>query len=427
MARILGAYADPSGANVPVGDGISIMGSHRLVVSLVDSADPAITYNDFLDNDCFDFLVLDERAGFRLPMIKLGFRIYDYSILSYLNQGNTLVIYVTSSRLDVDGTLVEDVGVLANYLLLKPKITSDGNMKNVVLTGVLNKIGFVDNRHTRVFENMPSTDAFFWIACQYFGTDFGDNPNIPNDTQNWVQSNMSDKDFMKHLFTHTNYEGSFPIVGITINGVFRHRDFRYHVIDTDPVFRFTYADTVPTPVPPDPIEIVHNGDIIDVSNAGMINLWRGAGAVIPVIDAVTGGIPVNHQSSADVGLLTGLTVSNRRIAASPALLSIEYDGGNTYDGFIEAKSRNISGAAMYSSQILSFTYKWKFHPIQVLDFVIVEDVEGQELGASVPTLPSMTASGKYVVSRVTRKISKHITTRIEVCRDCPMEQIGALK
>lgn len=432
--------SDPFGGNIPVGDGISLAGSYRLVASLVNPNDPTNEHGDFIDNDCFDYLVVDERAGFRLPMIKLAFRLYNYDILSYMNQGNILRIYVTSFIIGAEGSTIEEVGIFANFSILKPEITSEANMKRVVLTGMLNPLSYMDDRHSRTFKNMTSKDAMFWVASQYFETDFGDDPASPNDVQNWVQSNLSDKDFVKHLQTYSNYEGSFPIVGITSNGKFRHRNFSYLVKETKPTFKFVFSESEPnSDTMSDPesgdkaIEVVHNGDIVDISDAGVLNLWRAAGTIVPVINMDSIGPPVMYQESVDVGMLTGMSTGNRNIKATPSILAVEYDNDNTYSGFPGSKTRNISGLAMYSSQTLSFSYKWKIHPLQILDFVTLEEPSAQwssENGQSNPNLTALTntiSAGKYVVSRITRKFSKIILNRVEVCRESSAEQLGALK
>lgn len=431
--------ADIFGSNIPVGDGISILGSHRLVVSLINSNDPTDERGDFIDNDCFDFLVLDEEAGLRLPLVKIGFRLYNYDILKYLNQGNILRIFITSFVMNSDGSTEEEVGVSSDFILLKPKVLTESNMKIVTLVGIYDAVGFVDDRFSRTFKKMTSKDAFFWVASQYFDTDFDfDKEPYPSDEQNWIQSNQSDKDFMKHLFIYSNYEGSFPITGITINGKFRYRDFKNYVTQNIPKYNFIFSETevneetMGDPNPKNkPNEIIHNGDIVDISNAGMLNLWRGAGSIVPVLDMDSGGPPVLYESSVDMGLLTGNATGNRNIRATPAYLDTEYDNDNTYDGFPESKSRNVSGAVVYSSQVLSFTFRWKLHPLQVLDFVTLEESDSpwSADGRNDPknALASVTSSGKYVISRVTRKITKKILTRIEVCRESPMEQYGALK
>ena len=127
--------ADPriSPESIPVGDGIAVKGQFRLVVSLVNPA-TGEERGDFIESDAFDFLTVDEKAGaMRLPMVKLRFKLIDYDALSYINQGNILRVFITSES-HREGQWEEEDGLLADFSLLKPEISSDGNIKKVTLS-----------------------------------------------------------------------------------------------------------------------------------------------------------------------------------------------------------------------------------------------------------------------------------------------------
>ena len=424
---------DPLGGNIPIGEGISVLGSYRLLITLVNPY--TLDEMEFIDNDCFDFLVLDEVAGLRLPMVRIGFKVYDYSVLSFLNQGNIIRVYVTSLEMNQDGSTKEEIGIHSTFVIIKPEIKSDANSKSILITGLYNNTEYINKRSARTFENMSSRHAMYWIASQNFTPDFGEDTEEPNDKQNWVQSNRSDKDFIKHLFIHSNYENSFPVIGITTDGTFRHRNFRYLVTQTTPIYKFLFSDSEQASNPEldttKPLEIVHNGDIADVSNAGLMNLWRGSGVQIPVINMDSGGNVITYEGYIEAGMLSGNTFANRRRGSSPSILGISYGSENIYDGFYESKSRNLLGLSMYSSQVTALTYKWKLLPIKILDHIFFEEPDSPVTDGvtnnPLSPLSSGTSSGRYLISRVTRKITrKGILTRVEICRESPAEQLGDL-
>lgn len=414
----------------PVGKGISVYGQFRIFASVLNSTTRE-EKGGFLETDTFHFLTVDERAGFRLPMMRLGFSMYDYSLLKYLNQGNILRIEATSQEIK-DKETNEPIGIAGDFLLLKPEVTSDGNIKNVVLTGVLNTMGFLDDRHSRTFRSANSKQVFQWVADDYFLTDMDDGTD-PDDRQNWIQSNLSDKDFFKHLFMYSNYPDSFPIIGITSNGKFRHRNFKSHVSNKEPLWDISFS---PKSAGDGKNLILHNGNVQDVSNAGVMNLWRGAGVVVPTYNLDAGGYPTPLESTMLPGLLSGMSRANIRAGATPTILPSEYLSENMHVASIESKTRNVSGATLYSSQIIRVNTAPSppnYVPVEVLDVVNFREAgpmydAGDEGGKSNPELSNATTNGKYVVSRVTRHLTiTGLDTGFELCREAPSEQLGGLR
>lgn len=440
---------------IPIGTGV--LGQYLIDVSLVNPETGKIFDNVLEDPLSFEFMSIDEYAGFRLPVMLFRFQITKYAIFAFLNQGNVVKVVLNRGGTD-------HVNYEMDFQILEPKILSDGNLKKAELKCILNVPDFNDLTRRRSFRGMNSMEVFYAVASNHFIPDFGTVP--PDDTQNWVQWGVSDKQFCVHLFQHTNYEESFPITAITAQGEFRHRDFLSHVSRSEYDWGLISSEaSKPSEELQDLSDedtkqkskyIIHAGDLRDVSKSGILNKWRGNGVIVPIYKMVNGGPPIPYEGRVRLGAFasngeerTGVTpteteedsdqpkkVANRRYSSEPNYINTEYDAGNAFSSFYEVKARNIFGSTLYSSQEIALTLEdLNFHTIRVLDLVYLEEPDtvwddDQQEGEQKPNYLSSNrySQGFYLVSRVSRLITGgRIQTRVELCRDAPAEQQGFLR
>jgi hypothetical protein len=413
--------------NTEISSGIGIGGQFGLDISLKNNVTGEV-FNNFISLEAFDYLVTDEYAGLVLPMMKIRFKVADYSLIPYINQGNSLIVTLSGPDYDSPVTL--------NFQLLRPVISSDGNLKLIDTTAILNVPEFTQNIRVRTFKNMTSMEAMYAVTSVFLEPDFG--RVQPNDKQSWIQSGVSDIDFCLHLVKHSNFKNSFPIVAITSDGKFRHRDFYSHVRNKVTQWWFIPNESDQPPkngqggFQNEPTKVIHGGNIKETSDAGILNRWRGNGSIIPVYRMDVGGPPIPVEGSVFPGMLTGLPFVNRNVASESNILPVEYESDSTYLGFAESKSRNVTGSALYSSQKVKVTISADLLPIQLLDLVYLEEpgpawVKGSENFPDAG-LNNPTSSGFYIITRISRKISLGgIETVVELCRESQAEQFGALK
>ena len=121
---------------------------------------------------------------------------------------------------------------------------------------------------------------------------------------------------------------------------------------------------------------------------------------------------------------------------NPTLLPIAYQNDNMYPEYYSAKSRNISGISMYSSEVLRLSFSTDYLPIEVLDLVMLvtettmksdEDGEFEDSEVEDTNEVDNILSGRYMVSKIIRHFSiSNTITSLEICRETHPEQIGNL-
>lgn len=406
---------------------------------------------DFFNVETFNYLKIDEVSGCRLPMVSLSFTAITSGIFKFLNQGNILRVYVTVIKTALDGSReqIEEEGILQDFSMMEPSIETTGNLKNIIITGIMDKVDFIYKRQNEIFKDKTSKEVFEEIASRHFNLDF---PEIkesedpvsiqPNDRQNWIRVS-TETYFLKDVYLHTNYENSFPIIGITSRGNFRYRNFLKYVTEGEPGYKYRFVSSFQDATEYDSniVEIVHSGDISDVSNAFLLNLWRGSGVIIPVYDMDIGIVPVPYESRVQLGLITGETYSNVNFDMNPTSLPPMYQSDNVYPEYYSSKSRNVSGLSMYSSQKIRFSFDKTFIPIEVLDLVMmvnetlmkeevfdnnIQDDKSSDNNEDKSEVDMIT-SGRYIVTRVLRHFSiGSVKTILECCREFHPNQVGNL-
>jgi hypothetical protein len=291
---------------------------------------------------------------------------------------------------------------------------------------------------------MTSKEVFQEICSKYFVVEFSDDnsdaEDIPNDRQNWIKCG-TEQDFLNHVYIHSNYEGSFPVIGITTSGKFKHRNFKKHVSREIPYkYRISSShqevdDNIP--------ELIHDGNVTNSSNALLLNMWRGSGSILPVYNLDLGPIPIPYESSIELGMLVKKKYANISFDKVPSLLPPVFDSDNTYSDFYISKIRNLTGVSMYSSENVEFSFKGTSVPLEVLDVVMIiegsglrrdnvsesiEDTDSVVSGGSTnPSSALEDLSGLYIVTKITKIFTLGFCkTLVEACREFHPNQIGSL-
>jgi hypothetical protein len=417
--------------------GVGIPGQYFVRVALVPRKPDGTLDNDnlivdFLDAETFVSLKMLEQGRNVLPTFELEFKVYDYRILPYANQGNQVLILMGLDNQNY---------VLGTFKILTPRTHPSGQgVKTVTLSGVYDAMGYMEDVKARIFKKMTAFDALKKVVKPYFerkdgtGLDFS---GTSDDEQTWVQPGVSDRSFVNHLHAHANVKDSFPAVAVTMGGDFRCVDFKKHVRGREPDWIFAsereWADDDTDRMKK---TILYDHNVADISKAGILNLWKGTGSSIPVYDTDAGGPTSPVMASVPPGLLSGLAFGNRDPRTAPRQENVNYQNANMHPEFWAAKSRNLQGLALYSSQALRFTFSTDFRRIRVLDTALFKDAgagwgDGRSLAATAADKYSFAAddytSGLYVVSKIARHVSgRDFKTYVELCRESPGKLAGGI-
>lgn len=422
-----------------------VVGKQYYLRVVIESKGGEDRYENFIDHELFESLVLIEESRNVLPSMKIVFGVDNTKINKYLNQGNIVKISFGTEF----GSCVD-----SQFVIVSPLMSPWGsNLYKVSIVGIYDTVSYLSTERIQSYSKQKSVDVIRKVfgRLQYadrFRLDFDLDTD---DEQVWIQPSITDKAFVNQVImamnvkpgsstirstqssnTGTQIEHSFPVMGITSSGVVRMKDFRSWVTDKigKPVWIFT--SMVPVSGRKNN-EITHEHDIEDISNAAMLNAWRGNGMRIAAYDTTVGGIPVDFEGFVRPGILSGFTAGADRDETAPLIISpVNYLSGNMHRHYWEAKARNLQGLAMYSSKRLRFSSCDEYRDVKVLDIVSLRNPAAQDpdsggSGYQRPGALDTSTSGTYIVSKVARNITKDLfSTVYEVSREGSAEMVGSL-
>ena len=149
---------------------------------------------DFLNIECFKNMEIIKNAGGVRPLINLAFEIQDEKIMPYLNKGNLINIMYGIQR-PIDGPLTFEIESLETSKLYRAGYS-------VNLMGSMYKPGFTNYKHSCNYGNVRGFECIEQIATNN-KMKFVTNVTRSNDKQQWIQSGMTDWEYLSHVFWRT--------------------------------------------------------------------------------------------------------------------------------------------------------------------------------------------------------------------------------
>ena len=150
--------------------------------------------SDFVDEEDFKSMAIIKNAGGVRPLINLSFEVKNDNIVPYLNKGNLITIMYGVSE-PVDGPLIFEIESIDTA-----KQYRAGSVVN--LMGSMYKPGFTNYMRSHNYGNIKGFECIQKIAEQN-NFKFITNVTRSNDKQLWVQSGMTDWQYLSHVFWRT--------------------------------------------------------------------------------------------------------------------------------------------------------------------------------------------------------------------------------
>jgi hypothetical protein len=392
--------------------GISIADNFYFRIAVVNKNDPDDVQLDFIETDRFIGLSITEECRNMVPSFQMAFLAYDYSIIPYFNEGNSIEIMAGS---DNENFLHCFFTITSSKIL--PHSTG---VKRIDIYGLNNSVGYFRDQRARITQETTSVEALRSVVSKHFKVDFGNTQS--SDSQCWIQSGVADKVFAHHLITHMELP-SFPVVGITTDGTFFLRDLKDHVKNGRYDWRFTYSSA------DQDNDILYEPNSVNTSNPGLMNFIGATGTIIPVYNTDLGGPPIPYESSTNPGLLSSSRRANRVSGSKPAIVSPKYKNNNTYDNFWTSKSRNRQGWSMYSTDHICFSSRMPLRKVHVGQVAFLEDP-----GPLYSPTETMSAegtyeptSGYYIITKINRSVANStFITLYQLSRETKSKMEGML-
>jgi len=340
---------------------------------------------------------MTETAGTMPPTFMFNFSTQREDILGALNEANDLTVSFGSGRNDL----------VDAQLTINSIVTGGGGHKRDLITkGLLSSLAFTNQSNILITDEMSGVEALKLIAEKHFNV--GDermptfNIEKSEDSQRWIQPNISDRKFMNEIWMHSYLSESFIGCGITSDGRFICKDMKLQGAEYD--WRFTNT-------PQDEKDIQYDTDYSLDIQTGLVNSWVGYGQE-KIIHDLENSVSELYAEDVKPSLALIETIA-RREGVGRRHHSLGMVTGNTHENYWRAYLKNLAHLAMFSAVQLTVSFHDLFVPIKVLDLVMFKD---EDVASGIQA--SEAVSGLYYVSKVTRTIQhKQLVTVVELVRE----------
>lgn len=336
--------------------------------------------------DLIEFTVY-EYAGNVMPTFELSFISGDDGILRKLNEGNTIEAQSGKVKEDVKGV------TLFTSSLETTKAGTDRRIYKI--SGFAVKTDYIINHNLQITDEKSAIEIVVETALRNFEK-VESNITKSDDKQNWIQHNISDRQFLNDVIMRADLGTSFPVTAITSDGTFIIHDLE-KLIETDkPDWRLTKNRTSKD-------DIIYDTDVSIESQAGFINNWIGYGKELKVINTIDGEVEsVFEDPKIIMSMSNELDKSKTIEKRYGGSRSISDNVSSTYWSAFNHNLQSLANLSKIDNTV-SFTNIYK--PVRPLDIVNFSEESNKNDAAS-----SEHSSGKYIVSGVVRTYQNNMTS-----------------
>jgi hypothetical protein len=372
-------------------------------------------YFDFALGDQTDFINEGNLVTFKvleftgnvLPKWEIMFNTSNEFLIARLHEGNDLeVSFGRNPNKTTTTKLVAE---------RRTKTQAGAGLYTIYMSGLYSNLAYMSNPKQFISENKSGVEVIRDIVTGA-GFAVGDNDfniDVSEDSQHWVQHNISARRFVTQVWMHSFLRKSFICVGITTDGSFILKDLRKQFAET-PKWNFVVGDVV------NDNDIVYDPDPVTDSSAGFINAWMGRGRD-RVIHDLEAGTQVNLFIEPEPLLATTQALA-RRADLEKRHGEVGVFNSNVHPQYWEAHLRNLTNLAVFSSECVVLSFQGLFKNIRILENVTFSE---QEL---VAERTSEHQSGEYIVTGITRELTAgQFGTTVTMCREAPNAIRGDLR
>ena len=348
---------------------------------------------DFLKEDDFATCTVIEEAGNKLPSFELAFNSDSSALLSKVNEGNIINMSL--------GKTPENMVDIPLRVLSRNTPKQGDSKQAVLLAGLRDNLDYASGGTINITDKMSGVEAIKETVSKHFTPKF--NIDKSQDSQNWVQPNVSDMKFIRDTWLHSYVNKSFIAVGITTGGEFILKDIRKE-IHNEPLWNFVVERS------DDARDIVYDRDYAPNVKTGFLNKIIGYGKSRHLKDLDSGAASVANPTAEPL-----ITLSSALDRASSVAGSTPAHGllnGNVHSKYWDAYHLNVSYLALFNTSSIVLSFQNEMKDIKVLDLALFEDFEIDS------PMKSEQVSGLYFVTKVARTISsRKIITVVELNRE----------
>lgn len=365
---------------------IGIAGQYLMSFDLDDN-------RDFILRDYLNEFTIIEDSGNVLPTFELEFITLDEDILPKLNETKQLKL-----SFGVDQENLFDVPLQ----IFKMIYVENGREGYIVsISGIYDKSEYIIDPSVFISEKKSGIEVASDTILKNFKLE--SNVDKSGDIQNWIQFNTSDQRFVMDTILHSNIKDSFPLMAITIDGIFRLKDVKEDLNRSGD--KYDYRLTM-NPKKPNDIRYDNNPRL--TSNTGFINNIAGYGREVLEQNQDSGVNTTFIEESEPIMALTKNLArkDNVRFAGTKVI------NENVHANYWKSYQNNITNIISLGNISVIITIDDYFYPIHPLDLIMLNAPSKKS------TNSSEYVSGLYYVSKVSRTWSNNkFTTSLLICRE----------
>jgi hypothetical protein len=366
---------------------IGVTGQYLVQFSMGDQ-------DDFIQPEDLIVFKIVEETGNILPQFELQFQTSDSKVMSQLKEGTVIKVSMGITNEEMDTT----------ELVCLRKVMSQVESKFILqLIGVYNALPYVTDTHMSISDEMSAIEVMTSIANTYFNVD--GNLTESEDSQKWIQPNVTDHNFINQLWMHAYIDGSFPIIGISMDGTFYIKDIKKS-IEEGFVWTFTPYDLT------EEDSITYLGNAVISAETGFTNLWSGYQRTKNVLDWNSGEMSEIESTTTPLLALTSTFDQSTKVSTRIAESGILNDNVDT--NYHKAYMNNLSNLILFSSTTINIDYKNLYKPQEILDLVMFNAPDVGDKKASAIEY----YSGLYIISKIVRTIREnYFSTNVTLVRE----------
>ena len=345
---------------------------------------------DFIATNDLERFVIIEECGNVLPTWEIEFSSEDKELLEVFHEGNPL---------EVSYGVTKDDMVDTKLSISKKVVSRYGDQKYYFIAkGVYYALSYITTPQIQVTDKKSGLEVVKSIAGNHFEMDAS--KETSSDKQNWIQPNVSDKQFVEEVWKHSWLPNSFVGIGITTDGKFIIRDMKKQMKKD---YDFNFSNKAED-------GIKYLGNLTIESNGGFLNTWMGYERE-KFLYALEKG-EVNKEKEKLKTIITDKFLRNSDVKKR----SSEHDmlSENVHENYWNAYLRNLGGLALFSTESIELSFLNDLKHIKVLDNVMLKEDEPD----SDKEKSSIYQSGKFLVGLVSRSLSSNMfTTTVQLYRE----------
>ena len=350
--------------------------------------------DDFVTGENLVKCTVRESVGLRPPTVDMVLKIKEENLLSQLKEGQVIQMSM--------GKSTDDLKDFQFYVLFQNVTQIDRQNYLIRLSGVTTDPNYFSELSIEGKAPELSIDRLKEVVSRRFTWHGGNTGASPDDEQIWLQTAMTDKDFLFKLWAHSFMEDNMFLPCITRENEFIYKDL-IQIVSSGPKTEANQNENSGG--------IHYDSDFSYTARSGLINEWVGYEFAMLEYDMVEGKKEIPIQTPKSFISLTKQL--EQRISQTQQFLGQRYKSRNCHEKYWLAYYKNLQTLANMSANCLKFTYSKQLDDLRPLDMIMFKTT-----GIGPDTGSAEHLSGLYMIGATTREImTQEVRTTLECYRE----------